>query len=187
MNESSFQKAIENNDPILARAAFPEIDSLLSQATDPNEKAYLLFSKSTCYGILGDFSEARKYLSSALRQQPDDPHTRLTFDFNGGLLSQREGKYREALDAFTAVVANYAETLKSSDLRFMFEEIQQRRAFLSATVREFQSAIPSRLGAGQTICFEAALSGLQRIARRRFIFFLEFPTFMRGPLPQAKA
>jgi len=142
MNASVIQNAIELRDPTLAREALREIDLLLGSTTDPNEHVYLLFSKSSCYGILDNFEEAREQLSLALQQQPEDPDTRLTFELNGGLLCQQEGNYHEALERFTAVLSGQAQRLNRPELRFMYEDIQQRRAFLSVTLRQFQDAIP---------------------------------------------
>jgi tetratricopeptide (TPR) repeat protein len=143
MNASVIQNAIELRDPTLARKALREIDLLLgSSALDPNERVYLLFSKSSCYGILGNFEKAREQLSLALQQQPEDPDTRLTFELNGGLLCQQEGNYHEALERFTAVLSGQAQRLNRPELRFIYEDIQQRRAFLSVTLRQFQDAIP---------------------------------------------
>jgi tetratricopeptide (TPR) repeat protein len=87
MNESLIQEAVESNDPELAKAALREIDVSLGSSSDQNERVYLLFSSASCYGILGDFEEARRRLSSALRERPDDS-SRVTVDFMDGLLSQ---------------------------------------------------------------------------------------------------
>jgi tetratricopeptide (TPR) repeat protein len=142
MNGLIIQHAIEGRDPALAKEALGQIDLLLGSTTDPNEKVYLLFSKSSCYGILGNFQEARTQLSLALQQQPEDPHTRLTFEFNGGLLYQQEGSYGKALERFSTVLSSHSERLKQSELRFIYEDIQQRRAFLSVTLCQFKEAVP---------------------------------------------
>jgi len=141
MNNSVIQNAIELRDPTLARKALREIDVLLGSTPDPNERVYLLFSKSSCHGILGNFEEAREQLCLALQQEPEDPDIRLTFEFNGGLLCQQEGNYREALEKFSAVLSGHAERLSRPELRFMYEDIQQRRAFLSVTLCQFQDAV----------------------------------------------
>jgi hypothetical protein len=86
MSDSVIQNAIERRDPRLAKEALREIDLLLGSTPTANERVYLLFSKSSCHGILGNFDEAKKQLSLALQQKADDPDTRLPFDFNGGLL-----------------------------------------------------------------------------------------------------
>jgi tetratricopeptide (TPR) repeat protein len=142
MNESVIQRAVEGNDPVLATVAIREIDARLSSSLDQNERGYLLFSRASCCGILGDFVEARRHLAMALHEGRTDPNTKLAFDFNSGLLSQREGKYTEALETLSATLSNHSQQLRRPDLHFMYEDIQQRRAFLSVTLSRFQDAVP---------------------------------------------
>jgi tetratricopeptide (TPR) repeat protein len=142
MNKSVIQNAIELRDPALARQALSEIDLLLGSAPEPNERVYLLFSKSSCHGILGNFEEARQQLSLALEHETQDPEIRLTVEFNEGLLLEQEGKYRAAFERLNAVLSGHAERLRRPELRFMYEDIQQRRAFLSVTLSQFQDSIP---------------------------------------------
>jgi tetratricopeptide (TPR) repeat protein len=141
MDESVIQGAIEHNDPALAKEALREIDMRLDSSSDQNERVYLLFSSASCYGILGDFQEARKKLSLAFRERPDES-SRVTADFMDGLLSQQEGKYAEALEKLSTTLSRYSQQLRQSEARFMYEDIQQRRAFLSVTLSRFQEAIP---------------------------------------------
>lgn len=63
MKNSCIQTAVEGGDPRLAKEALKEIDLLLPQTQDSNERVYLLFSKSSCYGLLGDFVHAREQLN----------------------------------------------------------------------------------------------------------------------------
>jgi tetratricopeptide (TPR) repeat protein len=141
MDKSVIQDAIELNDPTLAKDALREIDMRLDSSSDQNERVYLLFSSASCYGILGDFQGARKKLGLAFRERPDESG-RVTVDFMDGLLFQQEGKYAEALERLSATLSRHSQQLKQSELRFMYEDIQQRRAFLSVTLGRFQEAIP---------------------------------------------
>jgi tetratricopeptide (TPR) repeat protein len=142
MKNSVIQKAVEANDPDLAREALGEIEVLLASLPDRNERKYLLFSMASCYGILGNFGEARKQLAKALDEANGDPDARMTFDFSSGLLFQREGKYAEALERFSTTLSTHLQQLREPKLRFMYQDIQQRRAFLSVTLSRFQDAIP---------------------------------------------
>lgn len=142
MHNSVIQDAIELRDPTLASKALAEIDLLLGSTPDPSERLYLLLSKSSCHGILGNFGGAREQLSLALQLEAQDPDTRLTVEFYEGLLWQQEGKYREALEKFSAVLSRHSVRLTRPELRFMYQDIQQRRAFLSVTLRHFQEAVP---------------------------------------------
>jgi hypothetical protein len=87
MDKSIIQDAIELNDPTLAKEALREIHMRLGSSSDQNERMYLLFSSVSCYGILGDFQEARKSLSSAFRERPDES-SQITVNFMEGLLFQ---------------------------------------------------------------------------------------------------
>lgn len=215
MFSSNIQSAIELQDPVLAREAVTEIDSLLDSTLNPNERVYLLFSKSSCYAILGDFTMAREHLSLALQQQPDDPDTRLAFDFHEGLLCQQEGNYDGAFQKLTSLLLNYPHKLKQPELRYMYEDIQQRRAFLSVTLGQFRSAVPlfneilcfdlehnvrsdalASLGrcyleAGEwmpakSFLLEAQTLGLTDDRERQFHFFLGIAYFYTGALAEAK-
>ena len=108
MNSSVISKAIELRDPTLPGKALTEIDLLLRSTADLNEKVYLLFSKSSCLGIPGNFDEARQQLTLALQQGPDDPEIRLTVEFNEGLLCQQQRNYSEALKRFRVVLSTHA-------------------------------------------------------------------------------
>jgi tetratricopeptide (TPR) repeat protein len=142
MDGSVIQEAVEGNDPKLAAEALREIAVRLGTVTDHEEKMLLLFSRAHCYGILENFNEARRHLELALEEGIGDPDTKMVFEFGSGLLAQREGKYAEALDIFSAMLATYSERLVHSDVRFMYEDVQQRRAFLSVTLSKFEDAIP---------------------------------------------
>ena len=215
MNNTVIQNAIGLQDPTLARQALREIDLLLDSTPDPNERVYLLFSKSSCHGILGNFEEARQQLSLALQQETKDPDIRLTVEFNEGLLFQQEGKYREAFDRFSAVLSGHAERLRRPELRFMYEDIQQRRAFLSVTLSQFRDSIPllreilffdlekevrSDALASLGLCYlelrewelakddflQASAIGVTKEREKTFHFYLGIAYFHTEALPEAK-
>jgi len=139
---SCIQTAVESGEPRLAKEALKEIDCLLPQTQDSNERVYLLMRKSSCYGLLGDFAQAREQLNLALQEQPEDIDTKLSFEFHQGVLYQHEGEYLKALEIFETLLLHYGQSLTRSEVRFMYEDIQQRRAFLSVSLERFRDAIP---------------------------------------------
>ncbi len=141
MSESIIQRAVELNDSVLAEEALREIDIRLSSSPDENERGYLLFSKASCYRILGDFEQARRQLRIALGDNPNSD-TQTTFDFMQGLLSEQEGKHAEALEKFDRTLSAHAELIKRPEMREIYEDIQQRRAFLMVTLSKFGEAVP---------------------------------------------
>jgi tetratricopeptide (TPR) repeat protein len=98
--------------------------------------------KAVLYGTLGRVDDARKQLSAALQEAPDDAFTRLQFDYLNGSLDHQEGSVGEAFSRLTAVLTNYAELLAEPELRFIYDDIQQHRAFELFRLRRFQDAIP---------------------------------------------
>ena len=141
MNHPIIQKAVESNDPDLVKDALQEIEVLLGTSSDQEDRLYLLFSRASCYGILGNFEEARRHLTFALRERPDES-SQTTFDCMHGILAQTEKKYAEALNRLTAALKAHSETIKGAEFRFLYEDIQTRRAFLSVTLSKFQDAVP---------------------------------------------
>lgn len=143
MDDLTIKSAVENNDPTLAREALEGIEIRLRSTSDRNQRAYLSFSKASCYGILGRFKEARMQLKLALQEtQTADSDGQITFDFMEAMLLQREGRYKEALGSFDAALQQHSKRLNQAELRFMYEDIQDRRGFLLVQLNRFQEAIP---------------------------------------------
>lgn len=139
---SLIQRAVESKDPSLASEALDEIATLLTTTTDKNERQYLLFSQTSCYVAIGDFGNARHALSLALQDNPDSPYARVTFDFLQGLILQSEERHEEAFHMLTSCLSRHRTLFTLPDNRFMYEDIQQRRAFLAVTMSKFEEAIP---------------------------------------------
>lgn len=139
---SLIQRAVESRNPTLATQALDEIAGLLDRTTDANERQYLLFSRSSCYGVLGDFAKARDSLSVALHEDPESPETKVTYDFMQGLIYLGEKNHKAAFETFTSGLSKHHTILKTPEFRFMYEDVQQRRAFLAVTLEQFETAIP---------------------------------------------
>ena len=110
VKSSYIQTAVESEDPRLAKEALKEIDCLLAQTQDSNQRVYLLMRKSSCYGLLGDFAQAREQLNLALREQPEDIDTKVSFEFHQGVLYQHEGEYLKAFEVFDTLLSQYASS-----------------------------------------------------------------------------
>jgi hypothetical protein len=70
--------------------------------------------KGVLYGVLRRFGDARKQLDLALEEAPDDPATRLEFDFISGGLYDQEGAVDEAFERLSALLSTHAEQLKAA-------------------------------------------------------------------------
>lgn len=142
MNESVIQSALASGDPAAAELAFREIDIQIQSLADPKERANLLLRKAVLYGVLKRFEDARKEPRLALEQSPNEPDIRLQVDVISGSLYDQEGKPKDAFLRLTEALSLHAEQLKLPEFRFIYEDIQQRRAFDLARMANFQDAIP---------------------------------------------
>jgi tetratricopeptide (TPR) repeat protein len=141
MDSDIIQDAMESADPSAASAAIREIDSR-AQLTSGKEKAGLLLNKAVFLGILKCFDDAREALVLALHAAPDDPETRLVFDYIHRCLYHQEEKLAEAFSHFTAVLSKYADQWAYPQYKFIYEDIQQRCAVDLFRLRRFNDAIP---------------------------------------------
>jgi tetratricopeptide (TPR) repeat protein len=142
MERDIIQDAIESGDPSAASEAIHEIDSRVQQLTNGEEKVGLLLNKAVFLGILKRFEEAREALVTALQQIPDGAETRLHADYIDGCLYHQEAKTAEAFTHLTAVLSKYAPRWTAPQYKFIYEDIQQQRAFELFTLRRFKDAIP---------------------------------------------
>lgn len=142
MERDIIQDAIESGDPSAASEAINEIDIRVRQLTNGEEKAGPLLNKAVFLAILKRFEEARKTLVAALSQNPNDAETQLQFDYINGSLYHQEAKTAEAFIRLTAVLSKYTARWTDAQYKFIYEDIQQQRAFELFTLRRYKDAIP---------------------------------------------
>jgi len=131
---------MESGNPALADEAFREIDAQLKSCVDPPERANLILRKAALYGVLERFDDAREQLDAALKEAPEDPFTRIQFDFIAGNLDDDEGKSQEAYEHLTEALAKHALALIEPELRPIYENAQLRRGFNLIWLGRFQEA-----------------------------------------------
>jgi tetratricopeptide (TPR) repeat protein len=142
MEKDVIDRAMESGDPAIAEEAFREIDTRLQSLTDAKERADLFMRKAVLYGILGRIDDARRQLSAGLEEAPNDPDIRLAFDYIDGSLYHQAQDFSEAFTRLTVVLSKHGELLTRSDSRFIYEDIQQQRAFELIRLQQFKDAIP---------------------------------------------
>lgn len=118
-----------------------EIDQSLQTVTEKQERALLLLNKAVYCGTLGHFDDAREQLSLVAMEEKNDPEICLQLAFINGCLFHEEGRIREALAVFSRTLSEFSELLSRPDGRFIYEEVQQRRAFELMALDDYEKAI----------------------------------------------
>jgi tetratricopeptide (TPR) repeat protein len=142
MEEDVIDRAMASGDPAAAEEAFHEIDIRLRSLTSARERADLLMRKAVVYEKVGRIEDARKQLRAALKEAPDDADVRLQFDYIDGSIYHQDKNFGEAFARLSAVLSNYSGRLADLDFRFVYEDIQQQRAFELFALGDYTNAIP---------------------------------------------
>lgn len=128
-------------DPDEAVEALTKIDLRLSITRHKKERASLLLNRAVFCGILDRFDDARNDLHKAVLETPEDPDTRLQSDYIGAVLYDEEDNPGEALAAFSTLLSRYASRLAEPECKFIYQDIQLRRAFELSKLSKFREAI----------------------------------------------
>jgi tetratricopeptide (TPR) repeat protein len=122
--------------------AIIEHERLLTQATNDDERASILRGLEACYRILGRLVEARRVLGQIQQLDISDLEIRLSSEFDEPCLLVEEGKTEEGICAFASILQRHGEALKEDCFRYLYEDIQRRRAFALIAVSRFTEALP---------------------------------------------
>jgi tetratricopeptide (TPR) repeat protein len=133
------QKAVDAGDPQSAERGLLYVDHQLSTAS-VDAKSNLLLHKAIFLGILSRFDEAREQLEIVATEFGGDALVALQRDFVAGCLYGQEGRFADAYKILTSTLYKYREQLQLPELRFIFEDIQQRRAFDLFQVEQYGKA-----------------------------------------------
>jgi tetratricopeptide (TPR) repeat protein len=115
---------------------------LLAETTDADERASLLVGVVGSYSFLGRLEEARQTLGQARQLDLTDVGTHLSLEFSGAYLLIQEKKLEEGVAAFATILQRHSEALKEPRFRYMYEDIQSRRALALAELARYTEALP---------------------------------------------
>jgi tetratricopeptide (TPR) repeat protein len=127
--------------------------SLANQTTDVNEKASLLLSQVTAHCLLGNLGAAGAVLSEIKRCAPDDVEVLLNVRFAEGCYLIQKGDVNDGLASFESTLQQFGQTLRSGQFRYLYEDIQRRRAFALVSQNRWSDALPL-LSEATTFAFE---------------------------------
>lgn len=118
-----------------------KIDERLASARDAKERVGLLLNKAVQLGILKRFEEARNTLNLTQQEIVNDPDSVLIFTYIVGGIHHQEGKVEEAFEIHTKMLSTYSRQLSETGNRFIYEDVQQQRAFEAAHLGRLEDAI----------------------------------------------
>jgi len=91
---------------------------------------------------LGRLKEARRALDQMKGLEISDLEVRLNAEFCEPVLLIEEGKYEEGLAAFAAMLNRHSEAFKDPEYRYLYEDIQRRRAIALFGLSRYKEALP---------------------------------------------
>jgi tetratricopeptide (TPR) repeat protein len=139
---ASFQRIAELQDSGQFEEVIRESKILVGETTDPNEQASLLFDGIVACQILNRLGEARQMLDKLKRLDISDVEGRLNAESCEPCILIQENKLKEGEALFAAMLQRNSEALMQPDLRYLYEDIQRRRAFASVELSRFNEALP---------------------------------------------
>lgn len=124
-----------------ASDAIYELNRQLELASDSKQRAELLLQLAVQHGLAGRFDDARRSLEEANANAPDDGQIRIAREYIDGVLFHEQSNCDAAFRKLTAVLENFATELRNPELRFMYEDIQRRRAVELVQLLRFEEAV----------------------------------------------
>ena len=95
-----------------------------------------------CYLQISELDKANEVMRQIRALPVRDEFVRLIGDFGDACMTTQMGKLEEGVLKFERIVEANQEELQTSDLRYLYEQIQQRRGFALTSVRRFSGALP---------------------------------------------
>lgn len=142
MDSARFELLTELDKSGRIEDAIRESQILLAETTDANEKASVLCVMHLSYCKLGRLKEARQTLNQMKQLEISHLGIRLNAEFCEPTFLIQEGKYGEGLSAFAAMLSRHGEAFKDPEHRYLYEDIQCRRALALFGLSGFKEALP---------------------------------------------
>jgi pentatricopeptide repeat protein len=142
MNSARFEHLMELDKSGRVEDVIRESQMMLAEATDANESASVLINMCVSYAKLGRLKEARQVLHQMKQLEISHQGIRLNAEFCEPTLLIQEGRREEGLAAFAAMLDQYSEAFKDPEHRYLYEDIQCRRASTLVLLSRFKEALP---------------------------------------------
>jgi len=142
MDPARFERLMELDESGRIEDVIRESQSMLAETTDANERASVLGNICVSNAKLGRLKEARQALDQMKQLEISHLGIRLNAEFCEPTLSIQEGRYEEGLAAFAAMLRRHGEAFKDPEHRYLYEDIQCRRALALFGLSRYKEALP---------------------------------------------
>jgi tetratricopeptide (TPR) repeat protein len=142
MDSARFEHLVKLDKSGRIEEVIRESQLLLTETADVNEKASLIGGMHVSYCKLGRLKEARETLRQLKQLHISDFEVLLNAEFCEPTFLIQEGRYEEGLSAFVAMLDRHSEAFKEDRFRYLYEDIQRRRALTLVGLSRFKEALP---------------------------------------------
>jgi tetratricopeptide (TPR) repeat protein len=118
-----------------------EFHMLAERANSPSDRALALVNEHKCYCKIGEMDKARNLMRQIRHLPVQDKFVQMAVDFGDACMTVQMGKEKEGVAKFERLLQSNPELLALPDLRDWYEDIQQRRAFSLAKLRQYDDAL----------------------------------------------
>lgn len=141
LDAARFQRIAELQDAGQFAEVIRESQIALAETTDPNDQASLLIDAIVACQILDRVPEARQMLGKLKQLDISDVEGRLNAEFCEPCILVQEGRLEEGVVAFAALLERRGEILRQADFRYLYQDIQSRRALALVELERFGEAL----------------------------------------------
>jgi tetratricopeptide (TPR) repeat protein len=142
MDSARFENANKLHAAGRIEDAAHEFHALADETDDPDERVAIFANAHKCYCQLGWLDKADALMHQIRSLPHQDKFVRMIVDFADACMMAQMGKLDEGELKFERVLDSNRELLASSDNRYLYEDIQERRAFLLAGLGRYTEALP---------------------------------------------
>jgi tetratricopeptide (TPR) repeat protein len=142
MDSARFENANKLRDAGRIEDAAREFHALADETDDSDEKAAIFANEHKCYCQLGHLDKADALMRHIRLLPLQDKFVRMVVDLGEACMTAQMGKLEEGALKFDRILNSNRDQLASSDNRYLYEDIQERRAFLLAGLGRYTEALP---------------------------------------------
>jgi tetratricopeptide (TPR) repeat protein len=137
-----FERAVTLRDNGRIDEAVAELEGLISETLDAEDKASLILNKVTCFLLVKQFTQARRELEECRKYLEGESPLLPRWEFLDASVSVDEGRPMEAVQKLEQILSCHARLLGRPDMRDLYENVQITRAMLLVDIKRSVEARP---------------------------------------------